>query len=715
MEMQLAPVRKVKAWKDGRFYCPFEKCSASSFLKKGLVAHYKTAHLGVKYSCSKCGEQLTTSYSLHKHDIKCRGNKDLQPVRRVTASRNGRFHCPYQTCSFSSIQKSGLVAHYKVEHLGVRYPCSKCDLQLKSSYSLSLHKLNCKGTMERALKPARQVIASRDGRYYCPYKKCAHSSSQNGGLTIHYKVQHLGFRYRCPRCDREFMYPHGLRHHKTTCMSRSEKDLTSVLHVKPGKDGLCYCPHEGCLFSCALRSDLIVHNNQEHLGVKYKCSKCNSYFKYSSSLSSHETICKGKGVQNSNPAQDVTPHLDGRWYCPMENCSISFTKKNSLLRHYQVEHLQVRYPCLKCGQQFRGLHGLRIHKMVCKDLNPARQVTAARDGRFYCPHKTCSFSCTDKNRLVVHYKVKHVGERFPCSECGCQLKSLKYLRWHKKCCKGGAERELKPVRDVPPGKDGRYHCMVKNCFHSSTQRGALVVHYKKEHLGVRYPCLKCGVELKTAYSLHIHKTHCKGAIERDLKPVRQVMPGRDGRFHCPSSHCSHSSSMKNSLVAHYKIKHLGVRYPCQNCNAQFHNVSHLNKHRCTGKIETIRKPAKHEIGDRDILKTFDKVSPDKNGRFYCPYESCRSSYNSNRTLEIHCKIIHQGLKFSCPRCPLQFTQKVTLTKHLLTCNGGYRIISNCDTENPSHESVDEPHEDSSPEDVEKVSIEKDSHYFPSQE
>ena len=866
IEKELKHVRQVTPSRDGRYYCPHVNCPSSSSMKNGLVAHYKVEHLGVRYPCTKCGDQLKSVYSLNLHKGRCKGGKEgaLKPVLQVTASSDGQFYCPHNECSSSSSDRSGLVVHYKVEHLGVRYPCFKCGCRLKSSGSLSVHKLTCKGTLERDLRPARQVTPSKDGRYYCPYENCSRSSTTNGHLAVHYKVHHLRFRFRCPKCDRGFMARQGLNDHKEKCKGRQDDQLKLLDQVKPAKDSRSYCPYTHCSFSCALQYDLVVHYNKKHLGVKHQCSKCNCYFKHLSSLISHKTTCRGVRIKHLNPAKQVTASKDGRFSCPHNSCTASCLTKKGLMNHYKIQHLGVRYPCIKCGIRLNSYDSLRMHKNTCKgsierdlkpvrevspgkdgqfhcpyencshssnkngtlvvhykvhhlgfryscpkcdrgfmgsqglndhkekckgrqddqlklldqvkpakdsrsycpythcsfscalqydlvvhynkkhlgvkhqcskcnsifkhlsslichktmckgmgvkDLNPAKQVTASKDGHFYCPHYSCTASFLTKKGLMTHYKKQHLGVRYPCIDCGMQLISYDSLRTHKTSCKGGIEKELRPARQAMPGKDGRFYCPFTNCPHSSSMKNGLVSHYKAEHLDVRHPCQKCGVKLKSAYSLRLHNTSCKGGIERKLKHVRQVTPGRDGRFYCPFTNCSHSSSMKNGLVAHCKIKHLGVRYPCQNCKAQFQSVHDLNKHKCTGKTERVLKPAEHKTGDQYSLKTIDKVSRGKDGRFPCPYENCRSSYISFKTLEIHCKLVHQGVKFTCPRCRLQFTQSATLTNHMLSCNGGYQITSENDTKKPLEVHVDQAQDESKLEAVQQVTLGENGRFY----
>ena len=613
LKVQLAPVRQVKPSTDGRFYCPYPKCTKSGIMKNALVAHYKLAHLGVRYPCSKCGLQLTTSNSLHKHVTKCRGNKDLEPVRRATASGDGRFHCPCENCSFSSAVKYGLVSHYKVHH--------------------------------------------------------------------------LGFRYKCSKCDREFMGSLGLKNHKAGCKGRGVQDLKLIVELKPAKDGLFHCPHAGCLFSCTSRLNLKIHNDEEHLAVKYQCSKCKRYYKYSSNLSAHEVVCKGREV--TNPAHHVTPSPDGRWYCPFENCSRSFCLKSELVRHYQAEHLGVRYPCLKCGQEFKILYSLHTHKTACKgslniDLKPALQVTASRDGQFYCPNEKCSYSSKDQSGLVAHFKVEHIGIRYPCSKCGDRLKSAYSLSLHKTKCKGNIEKELKPVRQQGNRADGRFHCPYKNCSHSSTMMNGLVAHYKVEHLGVRYPCPTCGFKFKRSETMKKHRVRCDGKAAKVVKPVQckkvdqneaklsddSVSPSKDGHFYCSYQRCSASYSSNKTLEIHCKVVHQGVKFTCPLCSLQFTQKLSLTKHmlRCHGrksKVESHVDPGQ----DDSKLDAVQQVRRGENGRFYCPKENCRTSYKYKNDLADHYKTIHLGIEYHCPECNGTFRDKKYYKGHIKICDG----------------------------------------------
>ncbi len=61
--------------KDGRYSCPHQKCSLTYKAPYYVIRHYKTAHLGVRFSCSKCGQQWVDKRNLQNH--RCPGTVPL--------------------------------------------------------------------------------------------------------------------------------------------------------------------------------------------------------------------------------------------------------------------------------------------------------------------------------------------------------------------------------------------------------------------------------------------------------------------------------------------------------------------------------------------------------------------------------------------------------------------------------------------------------------
>ncbi len=714
-------VRETIPGKDSRFRCPASKCCSTFTKKSSLYHHYRSRHLGVLHTCPGCEQNFATNSLLRMHNSKCMKHGEESPKfddegkqaemkmipkpieHQMITQKNGHFLCPFKNCTYSYLTLQSVIEHYKVIHMGHRDVCQKCNIKLRKIDSH--HTAKCKGSEEALLNHVGALPPKKDGLYHCPVGRCHSVFTSSDNCLTHFRSHHIGKQvgtrlntflkkssermYSCSKCKVKFNHLSALQIHeaKQYCSQEIVIRLAAVKQVMPGKDGRLSCPHENCHTSSTSKQELVAHYKRAHVGSRYTCSKCNCQMMTSHSLELHQRKCQGRRSNGFEPIRKVTLSADGRFYCPYDSCSSSCTTKSDLRTHYKVYHLGFRYRCPKCDREFMGHQGLDHHKTRCngrreEDLELINQVQPAKDGLFHCPYEKCSFSYVSKSNLVVHHNEEHLGLKQKCAKCQSYFKYSSNRISHEALCKGRGVQDPNPAQQVTPRKDGRFYCPHKACSHSSTTKNGLVAHYRTEHLGRRYLCQKCGYGLKSLNSLRMHKTRCKGEIEKELKPVRQVTPGGNGRYNCPYESCSHSSSMKNGLIFHYKQKHLGFRYSCPNCTAKFNYLQDLKNHKCIGKATTIVKPREHKVDDQNSV-------PDKDKRFQCPFETCGSSYNSNKTLEIHCKAVHQDVKRSCPKCALRFTQKVTLTNHMLRCIGSYKSLSKNDMERLSEGNIQE--------------------------
>ena len=104
--------------KDGLFLCPYKDCQHSYKDRSGLQKHYRVTHLGHRDVCPKCDIQLTQLDSHHKR--RCKGSADalLRYVSEWHPRKDGRYNCPYGSCSSSFTSSDGREAHFRSQHMG---------------------------------------------------------------------------------------------------------------------------------------------------------------------------------------------------------------------------------------------------------------------------------------------------------------------------------------------------------------------------------------------------------------------------------------------------------------------------------------------------------------------------------------------------------------------------------------------------------------------
>ena len=61
----------------------------------------------------------------------------------------------------------------------------------------------------------------------------------------------------------------------------------------------------------------------------------------------------------------MEPNQDGRFQCPHEMCSNTFTIRNNIYQHYKASHLGVKVPCRKCDSSFKDYNAMNKHMKTC--------------------------------------------------------------------------------------------------------------------------------------------------------------------------------------------------------------------------------------------------------------------------------------------------------------------------------------------------------------
>ena len=123
--------------------------------------------------------------------------------------------------------------------------------------------------------------------------------------------------------------------------------------------------------SARVRQSTDTSQIQSTLEGKFECDKCESQFKYRSSLvrhiqSIHEGVKYACNHCDQQFSQDATLHAHIRsihegvkYTC--NQCDQQFSHDSSLLKHIRSKHEGVKYACNKCHKQFALNSGLYTH------------------------------------------------------------------------------------------------------------------------------------------------------------------------------------------------------------------------------------------------------------------------------------------------------------------------------------------------------------------
>ncbi|KFB51300.1 AGAP012120-PA-like protein [Anopheles sinensis] len=144
---------------------------------------------------------------------------------------------------------------------------------------------------------------------------------------------------------------------------------------------------------------------------------------------------------------------DRIYYCPMENCEVTFQN---------ASHMQ--------------MHIKRHHKTTAPELNGMSKGSAkCEQNQFYCPSVECAYHQVPADvpirarhfssfkSLKQHYLKMHSERKFACSSCEKSFATASFLRHHRLSC----------------GK--KFQC--EHCSYSYGSREALLTHAKRKQHG----------------------------------------------------------------------------------------------------------------------------------------------------------------------------------------------------------------------------------------
>ena len=177
------------------------------------------------------------------------------------------------------------------------------------------------------------------------------------------------------------------------------------------------------------------------------------------------------------------------------------------------------------------------------------------------------------------------------------------------------------TRAIHEGKT--YHCDI--CEYSTHRRPNLSLHKRKNHDKVRYKCDICDFETRANNTLKIHKE----------------------KFHVQEKYkceiCDHNSIGYLSSVQHRKSFHEAAEIECteKDCSYKGKSLRSLKIH----------KRKVHNQEETGAVKE----------RQFC--DQCPRNFSSQRNLEMHIAVKHQGFRFRCDACDFTAAQKITITKH----------------------------------------------------
>ena len=154
-------------------------------------------------------------------------------------------------------------------------------------------------------------------------------------------------------------------------------------------------------------------------------------------------------------------------------------------------------------------------------------------------------------------------------------------------------------------------------------------HIDSAHLKLKVSCLECG------------KVFSPKSLPSHIKSVHQGLTTQSCQI------CDKTFKRKSGLNAHVAAEHEGIKYSCSQCSFQTPRNDSLRYH-----IQSIHA--------QSILKEPCKVC----GKIL-----------KHRTISKHMKNVHQGKKYSCNICDMQYSSSSGLSDHKKSVHEG--IVHKC--------------------------------------
>ncbi|XP_033322804.2 uncharacterized protein LOC117218488 [Megalopta genalis] len=269
-------------------------------------------------------------------------------------------------------------------------------------------------------------------------------------------------KYKCKfdGCDKAFVRPSRL-----------------LRHIRLHTGEKCYkCTHPGCDKAYTNSSHLKRHVETHNLIKKtYKCPECLLFLSDRYSLKRHYN----------------RKHRD-RDKLTCKECNLTFTKKYQLATHMSV-HTGELHKCDQCNKSFTNFRQYKRH-------NKSHQEGTKT---YPCTVSGCTDVFTKWRQYCVHQRTQHVIHH-TCKDCDKVFLTKYRLKEHSKIHTEGRKS---------------FPCPYNECLRVYHFKSNLDSHIRRNHLGQKFQCDICKVEISTKAKLaeHIQKLHMSEKLKRRTK------------------------------------------------------------------------------------------------------------------------------------------------------------------------------------------------------
>lgn len=347
-----------------------------------------------------------------------------------------------------------------------------------------------------------------------------------------------------------------------------------------------------------------------------------------SGLTEHINNCKdsemfignlnSEGSKSNFTKQSITKCVESADLSNLLQCRMKKSCKNNT-----VKSIHMKEKCFSCH--------ICLRRFVRRDTLNHHLLTHAGETPYNC--EICDYRCSQKNRLVVHMKHKHLQEKkFACDMCVRKFVRRDSLNLHL----------LTHTGEKPHKCD---MCDYR-CLRNYSLKQHIMVKHKNEK---KFSCHMCSNTF----------------VRKDILNKHLLTHTGEKPFKC--NMCEYMCLRKYALDQHVMFKHKNEKnFSCHMCICKFARKDSLNRHL---RVHTGDKPYICDLCDyRSIRKSnlsdHIKSVHTKEKNFLC--HMCLHRFISKYNLNIHLRT-HTGEKrFTCDLCDYGCLRKDYLEKHIKT-------------------------------------------------
>ena len=232
----------------------------------------------------------------------------------------------------------------------------------------------------------------------------------------HVETNHIGIKYTCEHCGKQFQQKHNLARHVRTehegipllKLSCDQCNFTSAyknylnLHIKSVHEGIRTHLCDKCDYKAATKGVLIQHIETVHEGIRYQCDQCEYKARTKGGLKKHL----------------VNLHSGIKLHC--DQCNYQTADQRALDAHIRFVHEGIGFTCDYCGLKTATEWKLKRHIKTHEQ----------RERTEKCPK--CDKEFYTKETLRKHVISVHGIKPFYCEVCGTKSSRLSNLNAHRK-------------------------------------------------------------------------------------------------------------------------------------------------------------------------------------------------------------------------------------------------------------------------------------------